>query len=456
MNAGTAPRPYPTVTDRCLVAVYLIGVYLGISASLPGGVPIPAVMAGAAGLLLLARHSAEITMPQTIGLAMILTVAVLSILSAPDLDLTRERFKGLVQFFYSIVIGFVFYLAARRFTAHAFARWCLVLSTMVLAIAALETLVPQFRTFSDAFRSWAFDFGVYTADIRDQMLYGQVRPKGLTSEPSYASFGFLLFSFAWYVLSPARLKTLLYGGYLGIGYLILNAPTILLGAPLMGIYIVTLGARYGPLGHRRLDIVRVFGGILFGTLLAAVAIFVGFEVLDQRIAQIAEGRDPSFFARMIAPPLVALRVIVEHPIAGAGLAGWEYISNIVNQLYQTSRFLTLDYRFESAAHAITNYFWLHWIFLGLLFGILMIAALTWHLRAIGVQSIAFCWGVWVVFGQGAGGYVDPRTWTVFIMAALISVLHERASAPVNAPAPAAWFDRIPRPARPVDRSFNPG
>lgn len=455
MRVGATTKSSPDAVDRILIALYLIGVYLGIAVSLPGGIPIPAVLAGIAGLLLLARHSGEITLAQTIGLAMILTVAVLSILSAPDLGLTRERFKGLVQFYYSIVIGVGFYLAARRFPANEFARWCLVFSTAILVISALEILAPPFRAFSDAFRSWAFDFGVYTADARDQMLYGMVRPKGLTSEPSYASFGFLLFSFCWYVLSSARFKTVLYGGFLCAGYLILNAPTILLGAPLIGIYIVTLGSRYGPPGHRRLDIVRVFGGILFGSLLAGLAIIVGFEVLDHRISQIAEGRDPSFFARMIAPPLVAMQVMVSNPIAGAGLAGWEYIDNIVDQLYYSSSLLTLEYRFESAAHAITNYFWLHWIFLGLLFGMLMIAALSWHLRALGVQSMAFCWGVWVVFGQGAGGYVDPRTWTVFIMAALISVLHERAAAPAEHPVMPTLFDYTPGIGHPDNRPFYP-
>jgi hypothetical protein len=55
----------------------------------------------------------------------------------------------------------------------------------------------------------------------------------------------------------------------------------------------------------------------------------------------------------------------------------------------------------------------------------MIGALTWFLRGLGVPSIAFCWIVWIVFGQGSGGYVDPRTWTVLLLAAALAVMYER-------------------------------
>jgi hypothetical protein len=37
----------------------------------------------------------------------------------------------------------------------------------------------------------------------------------------------------------------------------------------------------------------------------------------------------------------------------------------------------------------------------------------------------FCWAVWVIFGQSSGAYVSPKTWTVFLLACAIAILHER-------------------------------
>ena len=54
-----------------------------------------------------------------------------------------------------------------------------------------------------------------------------------------------------------------------------------------------------------------------------------------------------------------------------------------------------------------NYFWEHWIYLGLVWGLIMVGALTVWLRVLGVPSAAFCWMVWAILGQASGAYVGP-------------------------------------------------
>jgi hypothetical protein len=449
-----APRRL-TAVDKGLVGLYLIGIYLGIGVGLPGGIPLPGVLAGAAGLALLAKHAARVSVGEIACFTAILTIAMLSIAAADDYRFLGERFKGVVQLGYSIAIAYGFYLAARNVSAAWLSRFSLTMCIVILVAGALENSVTAFTEFSNAFRTQFFDSGVYSADLRDLALYGHIRPKAFTSEPSLVTFGFLLFAFTRFALASARTKTIEYIVLLGLGFLILRGPTVLLGLVLIPVYYGLLAARRGGQGARHIDLPRMLLAFAMAGAVAAVGLFVGTILFENRLEIIATGRDASVFARIIAPPMVAWRILGENPFAGAGLAGWEYIERIVQQLYATTTWLETDFRFESAAHALTNWFWLHWIFLGLFFGILMIIVLTMLLRAMGVPSVAFCWAVWAVFGQAAGSYVGPRTWAVLVLAGVIALIHERealarhrtSNVRVNA-LTLAPFAHVAAPARP--------
>src|SRR4029077_906237 len=80
---------------------------------------------------------------------------------------------------------------------------------------------------------------------------------------------------------------------------------------------------------------------------------------------------------------------------------------------------------KPATELLINYFWLHWIYLGLVWGAILAAAVTIWLLAIGVPSPAFCWMVWAILGQASGAYVAPTCWALLFPAAAAAVLHER-------------------------------
>ena len=84
-----------------------------------------------------------------------------------------------------------------------------------------------------------------------------------------------------------------------------------------------------------------------------------------------------------------------------------------------------------ATELLINYFWLHWIYLGLVWGVIMIAALSAWLRVLGVPSAAFCWVVWAILGQASGAYVGPTCWAVLFLAAAVAVLHQRRYGPAG-------------------------
>jgi hypothetical protein len=71
---------------------------------------------------------------------------------------------------------------------------------------------------------------------------------------------------------------------------------------------------------------------------------------------------------------------------------------------------------------LTNYFWLHWIYLGLVWGVICTVAISAWLRLLGVPSVLYCWAVWLILGQASGSYVGPKTWTVLLIAAAASIL----------------------------------
>jgi hypothetical protein len=80
-----------------------------------------------------------------------------------------------------------------------------------------------------------------------------------------------------------------------------------------------------------------------------------------------------------------------------------------------------------------NYFWLHWIYLGLLWGSVILVALVWYLRVLGAPSLLFCGAVWIVFSQASGAYVSPGAWLVLYLSCALAIMHQRERAPSSVP-----------------------
>ncbi len=419
------PAPPPSLIDHLLVVLFLLGIYLGIDARLPGGIPIPGIVAGVAGGLLLLKNAGHIKERHVVALTVALVIFLLSTLTAPNYAYLGERFKGFIQLSYSLAIAYGFFLAASRFDRRRLSRIFLLFCLIVLVGCVLENVASPFRNLSDAFRAKMFASGVYVADARDQLFYGRIRPKLFTSEPSAVTFAYTLFAFAWYVLSHARLKLFIYLGLLAAGYLSMRGPSLFLGVAAIPFYAILLASRRGPPWAVQYNPIAAAGALVVAAVLSSGAILIGETLYQERISSILSGHDPSFFSRIIAPVLTAFSVVGENPLAGAGLTGWEFIEPTVRQIYASAPTLASGYYFGNAMAAVTNYFWLHWIFLGLFWGSLTLIALSGFLRSLGTPSLLFCWAVWIVFGQSSGGYVDPRTWIVLLLACTISVIHER-------------------------------
>ena len=127
--------------------------------------------------------------------------------------------------------------------------------------------------------------------------------------------------------------------------------------------------------------------------------------------------------------IAGIDIMKTYPIAGAGLTGEPFIEGRVTNLYIRSPYYSARWAVVTpASELLINYFWLHWIYLGVLMGVLITAAISVWLLALGVPSPAFCWVVWAILGQASGAYVGPTCWAVLFLAAAAAVLNQRSEA----------------------------
>lgn len=420
--------------DLTLVLIFLIGIYLGVSIPVAKSVPFPAAPAGLAGMVLLWRRRDRIVPQHLAALLGVILIYVASILSASDYAFLGKRFTGLIQLTYSFVIGYALFLTILEAERRQLARLFFWLSAVIVVGCLLETYAGL-NVISDKVRAVIYESGVYISDRRDLLLYGKVRPKFFTSEPSAVTFGYTLFIFCWFLVSTYRWKLPAYLVFVGIGMLVMPGPTLLLSLLLIPPYYYFIVPASQP-PSRRTSMYRA-GILIFGSILLVVFGIVAVFVYGERIDQIMAGSDPSFFFRVIGPFLVALEVIKQYPWAGAGLTGENFINELAINTYARSPHYSTDWGFLKLSDVITNYFWLHWIYLGAIWGVAVIAAISMWLNLLRVPSVIFCWIVWVIFGQASGAYVGPKTWVVMLLPAALSLIYCRNAAAPVVPLPGA-------------------
>src|SRR5262249_44048301 len=121
---------------------------------------------------------------------------------------------------------------------------------------------------------------------------------------------------------------------------------------------------------------------------------------------------------------------VNFPFAGAGRTGEPFIEERVTNLYVRSAAYSAHWQVvKPATELLINYFWLHWIYLGVVWGAIITTALTIWLRVLEVPSVAFVWMAWAILGQASGAYVGPTCWAVFFLCGAAAVLHQRQEEP---------------------------
>jgi len=433
--------------DMALVCLFVIGLYTNYTIPISAKIPFPSAPAGVAGLLLLWRRRHDITTRSFTCFMAVIFLYVASILCATNIEFLSRRFNGLIQLTYSLTIGYGLFLTVVRANRRQAATLFLAVSLVILIGCLLETY-GGLRPISDAARNVLYQRGVYENDLRDMMFYNRVRPKFFASEPSSVTFIYTLCTFLWLVISPWRHKVLVYLALAGLGMFAMPGPTLLLMLLLIMPYMLFLASRVAG----RLSGTRVVKVLVAGAVLLKVFFVAANVMFAERLRETTNGNDPSFFYRVQGPALVGAYIGQNYPLAGTGLTGEPFIERQVINVYVSSPSFSSGWQILSpATELLINYFWLHWIYLGVLWGTVLAIALTLWLKVLGVPSPAFTWMVWAILGQSSGAYVGPTCWAVFFLAAAAAVLQQRPrevdEAPLVQPAPppdirGVWLETI--------------
>jgi hypothetical protein len=432
MRSAVQPKEGLNWVDMTLLVIFLLGIYLSISVQLTKTVPFPNAPSGIVGIIMLWRQRHRITQLHVNGFLLVFLIYLASVFAAPNaMQFFGKRFTGLVQITYSFVLGYAMFMTITQATRKQMAKVFLIFS-VAIALGCLLENYAGLREVSNAFRRIAYKSTVfYDADIRDIIIYGRIRPKLFTSEPSYVTFAYAIFCFAWFMFSEWRWKIVGYLAMVGAGQVVMPGPTLLLALAMVIPYELFMGGRSDSRG---LNVQRVFRVAIVALLLGILAVWIGMTFYSERLRLLQNHGDASFFFRETGPALVAKYVIENYSLAGVGLTGEQFVANAVVSVFQRSPAFAASWAtFYSIGDTLVNYFWLHWIYLGLIFGLLAIMGLYTWLRLLGVASPMFAWAIWAIMGQSLGAYVGPRTWFVFFLAAAGAALHEKARQPVYAP-----------------------
>ena len=407
--------------DMALICLFLIGMYTNYTIMVSAKVPFPSAPCGIAGLILLWRRRDLITPRAFACFIGIVLLFLISVLCATDIRFLPRRTNGLIQLTYSLTIGYALFLTVTQASRRQIAGLFLGFALVILVGCLLEGHAGL-RPLSDAVRKVLYSQGVYENDMRDVLFYKRVRPKFFASEPASVTFCYTLFTFLWVVVSHWRWKLVAYVGLIALGMYAMPGPTLLLMLFLILPYMLFLASRRrGRLDPGRFMAVACIAVVFFGAF-----VVLGQSLFAARLEAVTSGDDPSFFYRVQGPALAGVATMAHYPFAGAGLTGDPFYEMEVTNVYLRSSSYSAGWQVVSpATELVVNYFWLHWIFLGLVWGLIMMAALTVWLRVLCVPSFAFCWMVWAILGQASGAYVGPTCWAVLFLAGAAAVLHQR-------------------------------
>ena len=407
----TIIRLIDNVVGYFLVCVFLFGTYTNIHLYSNGNLLVPYFISGVSGIILLLKNHRCMRLSQLKAILILMLIVSFSVLFKGFDHFVFERIKGAVQIFYSLILAYAFFIEVERWERNKVARLFYYCCLVIIVGCAFENYT-NFKVLSDGFRDYVYPVGVYEAFERDINIFGRERPKLFTSEPSYVAM-FLLFSMTiWFALSEGL------GKYIGVlvmgllGSLLIGSPITILIVPISLITIVFLEKQGLILFLRKMTRTKIFGYLFFLVLLLFFLGYLLFEVFSLRLASVSLG-EGSVIARLVLPPRITFEVLRDYPFWGSGIAAKEMVVDAVFFYLKNEYGLSYLVSSKQVLNSMTNIFWLHWMYLGLLGGGLMLLGLSNLMNTLKVRYKWYCAFVTLVFSQTMGGYVGLRFW-VFV------------------------------------------
>jgi hypothetical protein len=348
-------------------------------------------------------------------------VTFIGMLVAPEpVRYFPERFKGFIQLIYSVTIGLLFFFHLKSWLPEYLAKLFLIFIIFILIGSALEIYTP-FNIFSDTFRNLVYKRSIYESNFRDIYLYGQIRPKLFTQEPSYVALFFVLASFVWFTSTQNMYRYSILILFTALGLLLIRSPTVILIIPLAFIVEIFIRKSFTIsmliIKKKQPTSLSVFIWIAIFLLLSIVAFHT---ILSNRIDQFSAGRDSSTKARITGAVYIIANTIKQYPLWGSGITGKESIEKIIKKTYWS-----VNVRHSSVYSFTANFLIMFFVYYGILGSVLFIAGIITFFRRLHSKNWIFITISIFIFSQAMGAFVGARTWSYIFIILTISSYSER-------------------------------
>lgn len=411
--------------NAALVAVHFVAMYLELS--IYSGQSLIFPYAGSTFLALLGgflnRSAIRFEHLSIVGL-FILAVGLVTVVPAFGGTVEPLEFlKSFAQLVVAILSAYCMFIVFILSSRERLVRWF----SVMLAVLIVGSFLERFqivRDMSDAFRQMLYpEKLLYSADHRDILSYGAVRPRFFAREPSIVGIGAGLLIAMIFLLIRARFVVRVGGALLLslICIIIMRSPTIIFFPAVVF---------YGGLALRPGDQGKYSWFVAVGMVVSLIGLSfllvygTGLAGLSSR-AILGGG---SYVIRMFGPPLIWLETLRDHMMFGLGLGSFEALLPMARNAYGAYGILALfpDIRTQrDGAVLISNGFWEYWIFFGLAGGALLIMLLIRLFRNFGIERLAFPFVAWLLAMQTFGGVSAYRPWHILFVFAAIAFIVQR-------------------------------
>lgn len=367
--------------EFALIAVFIAGYYLHHNLYLTDSLFVPAYLATFAGFAILILNARRLPSDLFIFGVAVTAVALVSILCNPPFwsgwagAFGADYARSFVVFLSALVASMGACIGVLHTPPRTLRRLLWLFVYVVVIGAMLDIAVPVLHSFfehiSEPFLRTGFR---YTNEMRDVTMYGLLRPKFLTSEPSNVAI-FLVFAFTLLHLlekpNASQASRLHFWGMFMLALIIVRGPTMMI-VPIVAVLFARAWAT---------AVVVAVLVPLFALLVVLLDPDLTTALAKSRIGWVLEGNDRSFFVRQILPVEVAWNTIQQYPLFGIGFGGKGPASPIALQLFWAAATRT-DWIFEAAEPLGGNGFWIVWTQLGIIGAPLFIWAVVGFARAM--------------------------------------------------------------------------
>lgn len=398
-----------------LLAIYLLGAHLRLTFySSSGSTLVPNFLMLLSGAILVVTQLDQFKRTGKLLLILTLFIVIQPVITLAPLSLGEfDTMQSGLQLTASITAALAVLLTASRLTAKSLRRFFLGAWAALMLIAVFETFGGQTLVRSaQAALYGGSNRGIYAADNRDLYLYGQVRPSGFASEPSFFADSWAATANLVFLLDKNR------GSAASWIRLVLMYAVSFLLAPSVKVvfyFAAVLVWHFWP---------RTKGAYvgLSGALIAAgwLLYLLDAHVIVGRISSAETG---SFFARITVAPFIGAEALQNFPIFGYGIGNHQGMYDLMRDVWQSSGgFAMFPYfRPVTSQGLMTNGFWWQWAYLGVLGGLILTFLVVRLLSALGVEhpvrTVTCTWIVW----YGGFGFVDPASWWILVVFAIPEV-----------------------------------